>query len=77
MNGDRIPKALESLRAAISSLRKANTGDPRKVISNIAAAIDATAHARDLLALEYESTLNHLHVALLRARERSPDRDPA
>jgi len=70
MNGDRIPKALESLRSATRSLRKCNNADPRKVITQLAAALDATAHARDLLALEYEATVEHLYQTVARARER-------
>ena len=75
MNGDRIPKAIESLRAAIRALKRLNSADPRRTIPQLATALDCTGHARDLLALEYEGTVDHLHSAVLRARERSPGRE--
>jgi len=76
MNGDKIPKALESLRAATRALRKCNNADPRRVIAQLAAALDATAHARDMLALEYEATIDHLHATVTHARERTAGHDP-
>jgi len=70
MNGDRIPKALESLRSAIRELHKCNSADHRKVIPRLASAPDATAAAHDLLALEYEATVDHLYQTVTRARQR-------